>query len=80
VSYNMAIETIEVIVVQKNVRVVMLHRRANGTTWILLGAKREIARSLEIPVSSVMRKDLTIKNPSQVFANELEFATVVGDL
>jgi len=66
-------------VVRKNARVVTPHHRANGPTWISLRAKRVIARSLEIPASSVIvRKDL-MKNPSQVFMNQLEFATVAGN-
>jgi len=75
-----AIETVEIIVVRKNARVVTPHHRANGLTWISLDAKRVIARSLEILASSVIvRKNLTIKNPSLVFANQLEFTTVAGD-
>jgi len=58
----------------------LLRYTIGRTAWISLDAKRVIARSLEIPASSViMRKDLTMKNPSQVFANQLEFATVADD-
>jgi len=54
--------------------------RANGPTWISLDVKRVIARSSKIPASNVIvRKDLTMKSPLQVFANQLEFATIAGD-
>jgi len=79
VSCNMAIEMIE-IVVRKNAHVVMPHRHANGLMRISLGAKRVIACSSKISALSViMQKDLMIKNLSQVFTNQLEFATVADD-
>jgi len=64
----------------KNDRVVTPHRM-NGPTWIWLGVKRVIARFSKISASNVIvRKDLTkMKNPLQVFATQLEFATVAGD-
>jgi len=49
-------------------------------TWISLNAKRVIIRSLETTVSSVIvLKDLMMKKFSQVFANQLKFATIADD-
>jgi len=54
-----AIETIKVIVVRKNIRVVTPYCRANGMMWISLGAN-VIARSSEFPSSVIVRKNLTM--------------------